>query len=88
MNKRSKTDLTFGGLNAISSVGVAAFGGAVSTTSGTLHSTTGQTAQPQSSGAKSQSFSLLGNYTPSEYLNAAEHRPAIIPIGCCFVILG
>ena len=80
--------LTFGGFDAIVSVGVAAFGGTASTTSSILHSTTGQTAQSQSSGAKSQSFSLLGNYTPSEYLNAAEHRPAIIPIGCCFVILG
>ena len=62
--------LTYGGFDAIVSVGVAAFGGAASPTSGTLHSTTGQTAQSQSSGAKSQSsFSLLGNYTPSEYLN-------------------
>ena len=62
--------LIFGGFDAIVSVGVAAFGGAASPTNGTLHSTIGQTAQSQLSGAKSQSsFTLLSNYTPSEYLD-------------------
>ena len=65
-----KMGLSFGAFDATISVSVAAFGGAASPTSGTLHNPTGQTAQSQSSGAKPQSsFSLVGNYTPSEYLN-------------------
>jgi hypothetical protein len=88
MNKRSKTDLTFGGLNAISSVGVAAFGGSASPTNGIPSNTRGTTSQSLGSTGKSQSFSLLGNYIPSEYLNAAERRPTIISIGCYSVVLG
>ena len=69
MNKRSKTDLTFGGLNAISSVGVAAFGGNPATSSGSPQGT-GSVLQSQGATGKSQSsFTLLSNYTPSEYLS-------------------
>lgn len=83
-----ETGLIYGAFNSVYADVELAFGESASPTNDILHSPTGQTAQPQSLGAKSQSSSLLGNYTPSGYLNATECRPTIISIGCCFVVPG
>ena len=60
--------LTFGAFNAAVSVSEAAFGGNPAKSSAPTGEISPRS-QSQESTGKSQSFSLLSNYTPSEYLN-------------------
>jgi hypothetical protein len=59
----------FGLFNVGFSVSAVAFGGNPATSSGSLQETRSSLQSPGSAGKSQSSFSLLSNYTPSEYLS-------------------
>ena len=66
-----KMGIGFGAFNAAVSVSEAAFGGNPATSSGAIIGTSPRNQSQGSTGKSQSSFSLLSNYTPTEYLNLA-----------------
>ena len=64
-----KMDLSFGAFDATISVSVAALGGNLAKSNAPPEGISSRSQSPGSMGKSQSSFSLVGNYTPSEYLN-------------------